>query len=50
MPRTRCRCLGFEDVAALRSALDALASKLDGKQAAAKTVRAIDKRVVINVR
>ena len=76
----------FEDVAALRSALDALATKLDGKQAAAKTVtrkravlfnaldyavelkalgannlpavkwtapktvRAIDKRVVINVR
>jgi integrase len=76
----------FEDVAMLRNALDALALKLDGKQAAAKTVtrkravlynaldyavelkvlaannlpavkwtapktvRAIDKRVVINVR
>lgn len=28
----------FEDVAMLRNALDALTSKLDGKQAAAKTV------------
>jgi hypothetical protein len=28
----------LEDVAMLRNALDALASKLDGKQAAAKTV------------